>query len=89
MKTGAAALQKALFEALKNDGELIETLGGERVYDHVPARTPFPYVTLGETMCRNWSTASEEGGVAGFARIVSSLLTVTFGTPEKDSAPNP
>ncbi|EEW91417.1 conserved hypothetical protein [Brucella suis bv. 4 str. 40] len=62
MKTGAAALQKALFEALKNDGELIETLGGERVYDHVPARTPFPYVTLGETMCRDWSTASEEGG---------------------------
>ncbi|QGA57547.1 gene transfer agent family protein [Brucella sp. 6810] len=30
-----------------------------------------------------------EGGVAGFARIVSSLLTVTFGTSEKDSAPNP
>lgn len=30
-----------------------------------------------------------EGGVAGFAHIVSSLLTVTFGTSEKDSAPNP
>ena len=30
-----------------------------------------------------------EGGVAGFARIVASLLTATFGSPEKDSAPNP
>lgn len=30
-----------------------------------------------------------EGGVAGFAHIVSSLLTVTFGTSEKDAAPNP
>ncbi len=62
MKTGAIALQKALFEALRNDDELIETLGGERIYDHVPPRTPFPYVTLGETMCRDWSTASEDGG---------------------------
>lgn len=30
-----------------------------------------------------------DGGVAGFARIVSELLTVTFGTPESDAAPNP
>ena len=30
-----------------------------------------------------------EGGAAGFARIVASLLTVTFGSPEKDSTPNP
>lgn len=55
-------MQKALFEVLKNDDELIETLGGERVYDHVPPRTPFPYVTLGETASRDWSTASENGG---------------------------
>ena len=62
MTNGAAALQKALFEALKNDGELIESLGGERVYDHVPPKTPFPYITLGETLSHDWSTASEPGG---------------------------
>ncbi|MBV2142645.1 DUF3168 domain-containing protein [Falsochrobactrum sp. TDYN1] len=62
MTSGAAALQKALFEALRNDGELIETLGGERVYDRVPPKTPFPYITLGETLSRDWSTASEPGG---------------------------
>ncbi len=59
---GAAALQKALFEALKNDGQLIEILGGARVYDQVPPRASFPYVTLGDTVSRDWSTASEEGG---------------------------
>ncbi len=30
-----------------------------------------------------------DGGVAGFARIVSELLTVTFGTSESDATPNP
>lgn len=61
MTLGAAALQKALFDALKNDSGLAETLGGARIYDHVPPRTPFPYVTLGETASRDWSTASEKG----------------------------
>lgn len=59
---GAAALQKALYEALKSDTDLIETLGGERVYDQVPPRAAFPYITLGETLSREWSTASEVGG---------------------------
>ncbi len=54
-------IAKALYEALKNDDELIETLGGEHVYDHVPPKTPFPYVTLGETLSKDWSTASEPG----------------------------
>lgn len=62
MTNGAAALQKALFEALRNDGDLIGELGGERIYDHVPPKAPFPYVTLGETSSRDWSTASEPGG---------------------------
>src|SRR5690606_2536851 len=62
MKNGTAALQKALYEALKSDTDLIETLGGERVYDQVPPRTAFPYITLGETLSRDWSTASEAGG---------------------------
>lgn len=62
MKNGASALQKALYEALKNDDELIETLGGEHVYDHVPPKTPFPYITLGETLSKDWSTSSEPGG---------------------------
>ncbi|MGU3399799.1 gene transfer agent family protein [Brucellaceae bacterium D45D] len=30
-----------------------------------------------------------DGGATGFARIVSELLTVTFGTAESEPAPNP
>ncbi|MFC0245236.1 DUF3168 domain-containing protein [Falsochrobactrum ovis] len=59
---GAAALQKALYETLKSDTELIETLGGERIYDQVPPKAAFPYITFGETLSREWNTASEVGG---------------------------
>ncbi|MBB5703709.1 hypothetical protein FHS76_003619 [Ochrobactrum daejeonense] len=62
MKNGAAALQRALFEALKNDDELIESIGGEHIYDHVPPKGPFPCVTLGETATRDWNTSTEAGG---------------------------
>ncbi len=58
MELGAAALQRALFDALKDDDGLKETLGGERIYDHVPPKTPFPYVTLGETSSRIISSIS-------------------------------
>ncbi len=61
MTLGAGALQKALFEVLKNDAGLAQSLGGAKIYDHVPPKTPFPYVTLGETSSRDWSTASEKG----------------------------
>lgn len=61
MTLGAGALQKALFETLKNDAGLAQSLGGARIYDHVPPKTPFPYVTLGETLSRDWSTSSEMG----------------------------
>ncbi|MFC4626099.1 DUF3168 domain-containing protein [Daeguia caeni] len=61
MNSGAAALQKALFVHLSTDSELIDLLGDERVFDHVPPKTPFPCVTLGETACRDWSTDSDTG----------------------------
>lgn len=38
------AMQKALFAALAVDPPIV----GERVYDQVPAKPQFPYVTLGD-----------------------------------------
>ncbi|MBN9046185.1 MAG: DUF3168 domain-containing protein [Rhizobiales bacterium] len=61
MTGSAAALQKGLFEALRDDAELAVLLGGKRIHDRVPPKTPFPYVTLGETVSRDWSTATEAG----------------------------
>ena len=54
-------LQKSLYSALVNDTALTALLSGAKVYDDVPQGTAFPYVTIGETTVRDWSTGSEEG----------------------------
>ena len=61
MATAALALQQAVFSALTGNAPLIALLSGERVYDAVPARAEFPYVTFAQTSERDWSTGSEEG----------------------------
>ena len=37
------------------------TGGAARVFDAVPPGTPYPYVTLGQTIERDWSTGTEDG----------------------------
>ncbi len=54
-------LQKSLYSALVNDAALITQLSGAKIYDDVPQGTPFPYVTIGESTVRDWSTGSEDG----------------------------
>ena len=54
------ALQQAVFAALARDGT-IAALAGGRVFDHVPRRTPFPYVVVGESRASDWSTKTEAG----------------------------
>ena len=43
----ALPLQKAIFDALKNDPDLNEIIQG-RVYDHVPDNAKFPYLVIGD-----------------------------------------
>lgn len=43
------------------DGAVVAALGGARVYDDVPKRAEFPYLTFGQTTERDWSTATEPG----------------------------
>ena len=40
---------------------LVGLLGGEKIYDDVPEETPFPYVTIGQSLMRDWSTATGPG----------------------------
>ena len=61
MASASWALQQAIFAALTADAALVALLGGERVYDDVPSRAEFPYVTFAQTSERDWSTGSEEG----------------------------
>lgn len=61
MSSASWELQKAVFAALSGDATLASLLGGARIYDEVPRGAALPYVTLGETSLRDWSTGSEEG----------------------------
>ncbi|MEP7456792.1 DUF3168 domain-containing protein [Phyllobacterium sp. SB3] len=60
MTSAGLELQKALLACLKTDGSLERLLGG-RVYDRVPQKAEFPYVTLGASNIYDWSTATERG----------------------------
>jgi hypothetical protein len=62
MPTASWALQTAIHSALTTDVGLSGLLGGERMFDHVPRGTPFPYITVGQTTERDWSTGGAEGG---------------------------
>ncbi len=55
------ALQKSIFEKLVNSPDVTNLLGGPKIYDHVPQRTHYPYVTFGLTQSRDWSTGTEDG----------------------------
>jgi hypothetical protein len=61
MTSAAADLQKALFAALNGDAALAALLGGEKVFDRVPDKAAFPYVTFGRTSIFDWSTGTEIG----------------------------
>lgn len=39
-------LQKSLFSILSNDSALTTLLGANKIYDHVPDNSPYPYVKL-------------------------------------------
>jgi hypothetical protein len=46
---------------LTSNANVLTALGGPRVYDDVPERAQFPYVTIGQTTERDWSAGSEDG----------------------------
>ena len=61
MGNASWALQQAIFASLTSDDALTELLGGARVYDDVPERAEFPYVTFAPMSERDWSTGTESG----------------------------
>ncbi len=61
MPSASWSLQKAVHTVLTTDTAVLTQLGGPRVWDHVPRGAPFPYVTIGATTDRDWSTGTEHG----------------------------
>ncbi|MDE1567590.1 DUF3168 domain-containing protein [Aquabacter sediminis] len=57
----ALALRAALHARLTSDAALVSALGGARIHDAPPAKAAFPFVTLGEAVVSDWSTATEAG----------------------------
>ena len=61
MPSASLALQASIFSTLAADAGVLAILGAPRIYDDVPQRTALPYVTLGQTVARDWSTGTEDG----------------------------
>lgn len=62
MSDASFALQSAIYAALAADPGVKAVLGDPpRLYDDVPRKAAFPYVTLGEGVLEPWDTASERG----------------------------
>ena len=56
------ALQRGVYQALAGSLDLTTLLGGVRVYDDAPQAAPYPFITLGQSVIRDWSTGTEDGG---------------------------
>jgi len=61
MPSPGADLQKSVYAALTADATLLAMLGGPRVYDDVPRGASLPYLTVGQSTLRDWSTGEAEG----------------------------
>lgn len=61
MASASFALQQAVFGALTGSATIASLLGGPKVFDAVPQRTAYPYITIGQSIARDWSTASDDG----------------------------
>lgn len=57
----SAELQTTIVSTLTHDPALRARLGGPKVFDRVPERAVFPYLTLGRTAVVDWSTGTEDG----------------------------
>ena len=55
------ALQKAIYQRLAADADLVSLLGAPRIYDDVPRHADFPYLTLGTIAAADWSSDASAG----------------------------
>ena len=61
MASAGWALQRAIYETLMADAAVTTALGGARIHDDVPRGAELPYVTIGQSSARDWSTGTEDG----------------------------
>jgi len=71
MPAAAWSLQQSIFAALTADAALTALLDGTRIYDDVPQGTQPPYLTLGQSTERDWSTGGDPDTEAGSEHILT------------------
>ncbi len=54
-------LRRSISQALAGSPDVAALLGGVRIYDHAPQTASFPFITLGQSAVRDWSTGAEDG----------------------------
>jgi Protein of unknown function (DUF3168) len=54
-------LQRSLYQALASSPDLTTMLGGIRIYGDAPQSAACPFITLGQSVIRDWSTGTEDG----------------------------
>src|SRR5215470_6410382 len=55
------SLQRGICQVLANSSELGSLLSGTRIYDDPPQAASYPFISLGQSMLRDWSTGTEDG----------------------------
>ena len=55
------SLQRGIYQTLANSSELGALLGGTRIYDDPPQAASYPFINLGQSLVRDWSTGTEDG----------------------------
>ena len=61
MPSPSWSLQQSIFAALTADVALTALLGAGRIFDDVPQGSALPYLTLGQSTARDWSTVTDDG----------------------------
>jgi len=61
MPSSSWALQKSVYETLAGDAGVTALLGSGRILDGAPQRSAMPYLTIGQSIVRDWSTGTEAG----------------------------
>ena len=55
------SIQRGVYRALAGSIDLTTLLGGIRVDVDAPQAAPYPFITLGQSVVRDWSTGTEDG----------------------------
>lgn len=55
------SLQRGIYQALAGSAGLSAMLGGTRIYDDPPQGASYPFITIGQSTLRDWSTGTEDG----------------------------